>query len=441
MLKRIISLLVLCQLSTTTIADITSDDLIIGVGTHFGQSASYFHDFKLWSQKSGITSFRDEIYWSNVEKKKNRFVLSDGAKKTYETITSSNAHLEPLIILNYGNKLYGSGGLPQDDDSIRAFGRYAKWIVNKTKNYTNMFELWNEWNIGMGSKEKYGSEITYVKLARHTYEELKKTNNDVRLLVGALAKDSNWSWLESSIKLGLLKWADGLSVHLYNHCNNRKIGSDEFVQRLDALSKILGKYGFENLPIYITEFGWPVRKEKCGVTETFSASQTLRSLLEISLREEIYGVWIYEFMDRSKKKYKDYGFGLLNEEGSEKKTGCIVRNYADIIKKRPIYSITNKDIKAAIFSSWDSNYIFLWAKQEKISHNESILSNKTQKIENKQIIIQSKKDLIRSKIVKLCGILSGNIEMISNDKLEVSIVSDFPVIIKVNKNIDTISII
>ncbi|MCG7896823.1 MAG: hypothetical protein JAY85_00025 [Candidatus Thiodiazotropha weberae] len=439
MIKKVFSLLMLCILSTTTIADITTKDLIIGVGTHFGQSASYYHNFKLWSYSSGITSFRDEIYWSNVEKVKYKFVLSDGAKRTYETIIENKAQLKPLVILNYGNKLYGKGGLPNDIDSIRAFGRYAKWIVNKTKKYTDMYELWNEWNIGMGSEDKYGSEIAYVKLAKHTYAELKNVDTSPKLLVGALAKDNGWSWLESSIKLGLLEVADGLSIHLYNHCNNKKIGSDELVERLDSLSRMLSKYGFEDIPIYITEIGWPMHENNCGVTQKFAATHILRSLLEISLRETIHGVWIYEFMDRPKNKYKDYGFGLLSEEGSEKKSGCIVRNYADIIKKRPVYSNTKNSIKAAIFSSWDSNYIFIWAKQRTESKHNKMFRNKIKS--PKITLIKSNKDLANSKLMNLCGIMSGTIEIVSKDKLSVSIDSDYPIIIKVNKNIDTVSII
>lgn len=436
-----LSLLILFVLSTTTSAKTTSSKLIIGVGTHFGQSASYFPYFSDWSNKAGITSFRDEIYWSNVEKKKNKFVLTGGAATTFDAIIRSRAYIKPLIILNYGNELYGNGGLPKNLESIRAFGRYVKWIVSTTKKYTDIYELWNEWNIGMGSREKHGSEISYVNLAKHTYKVIKKVDNNAKLLVGALAKDKDWKWLESSIKLGLLEYADGLSIHLYNHCNKRKIGSDELVLRIDLLSQMLHKYGFEELPIYITEIGWPVRKENCGVTQEYAASQILRSLLEISLREEIKGVWIYEFMDRSKYKYKDYGFGLLSKEGSELKSGCIVRKYSNIIKKRPIFSVEKEGLKAAIYSSLDSNYIFIWDKQGVKTKHKKILRYVSLSIKNGKTAIESNKNLLGSKVMKLCGVMSGKIEFVSFNTFAVSIYGDFPLIIKVSKNIDSVSII
>ena len=67
----------------------------------------------------------------------------------------------------------------------------------------------------------------------------------------------------------MLKYADGISIHLYNFCMTpAKRTAAEIIERLDAFHRLVAQAsGNPNFPIYVTETGWPTATAKCGVSE------------------------------------------------------------------------------------------------------------------------------------------------------------------------------
>jgi hypothetical protein len=119
-----------------------------------------------------------------------------------------------------------------------------------------------------------GSPENYVKLTSVTYDAIKKENPAANVIVGAISDDlEEWSWLKEAIKAGLLKKANGASVHLYNHSMPKsQAGASEIINRLRALQTLLrAKNGGLPIPLYVTETGWPTDWGLTGVSKRVAA--------------------------------------------------------------------------------------------------------------------------------------------------------------------------
>ena len=107
-----------------------------------------------------------------------------------------------------------------------------------------------------------------MALAAATYKQLKETQPGLMVLAGAAGDDiPQWPWMREAIAQGLLSHADGVSLHLYNHCMGPLVGSDELVGRLDAMRGLLVAAGKPDMPVFVTEVGWPTHKGNCATDE------------------------------------------------------------------------------------------------------------------------------------------------------------------------------
>jgi len=262
-----------------------------------------------------------------------------------------------------------------------------------------------------------------VKLAQETYKSIKSVNPKAKVLVGGLGDDlPDWPWLKQAILFGLLDYADGISVHLYNHCDKKNVGADELMTRLDQLRELMVISGKSDLPIYVTEVGWPTDVGKCGLSETRSALHTLRFLLEASTKPWIGGVWFYEFMDGGDNpQEREHRFGLLRRDGSEKPSGCIVRELSKVVSTRPRQLIKEKEFSYAVYNGDANDLLIIW------STSENILS-----VRELKLLVE--KGEILSKQPELCNTTTGEMVMLANEGGRIFIHGLAPIILNVSND-------
>lgn len=322
---------------------------VLGIGTHFGQARSNEQLFLEWITNSPFQTFRDEIYWGDIETAPGTFKPSKRALNTLKLINEAQkSGIEPLIILDYGNRFYDNGSQPFTDAGRTAFGKYSEWIAQATKGRVNKFEVWNEWNIGGGKKprERNGDPVDYVKLVEQTSKAIKKVNPQAEIIGGAIGDDiPNWPWLRKAISAGLLNQIDALSVHIYNHSLPiYRGGAKEMVYRLEMAQQII-KEAEPNrrIPIYITEIGWPNNEGKWGVDLDDAATQALIFVLEAFQFDYVKGIWFYEFQDRGRdKSEREDNFGFLNADGQEKPVSCVLRSVGKLLKDANLIKSKNQ---------------------------------------------------------------------------------------------------
>lgn len=342
---------------------------LYGVSTHFAQNKTNPETLSKLQDTGGFNSLRDEIYWHDVEKKKGIFELTGKAKLSADMINMAAAHgMNPIVVLDYGNPNYDGGSQPHTDEGRAAYGRYCKWIASQLADEVRLFEIWNEWNHGMGTvpPRNYGSATDYVKLTKVCAQEIRRVRPSAIIIGGAVTNDwGDWPWLDQAMKEGLLAHVDAVSVHIYSFLIQNPNKQERFIEeRILKLTQLLQKHGEKD--IYITEVGWPNHSGPGGNTKDISQSYLTRFILLSQQIHQIKGIWFYELKDSGlNQNDKEHNFGLLDFHGNPKPAYC---SLASTISSTSGKTFTDRAIWAGLvartyFSNEAEQVTALWMKE------------------------------------------------------------------------------
>ena len=221
-----------------------------------------------------------------------------------------------LLVLNYDNRLHFLG-MPRTAQHREAFARYARAVFERWGNNVSGYELWNEWNLGAGSRGGTRATVEdYVLLLEAVRHAADEVGIKAPLIAGAVG-NRDMVWIRRFVQLGGLRLADGLSVHPYNH-TARDASAEEVVAWLDTLAEDLRRSnGGTKVPLYVTEIGWPTHVH--GTDETTAALRLFKLFLLLHSRRYIAGVWWYDLLDDgSNPSNQEHRFGLMREDRSPK---------------------------------------------------------------------------------------------------------------------------
>jgi Glycosyl hydrolase family 1 len=288
-----------------------ADEFIAGIGTHItsNQGLSLIHE-------AGISWLRDDIHWDQIERERGVFVMPE----RYERYVNEALRrgIKPLLILCYGNKLYDNGGYPVSDEALEAYARFAEFVVTHFKDRVQLFEIWNEWNYGIGMPPRTppGEPGAYVALLRKVYPRLKGIDPNITVIGGVLSGNGVESgWLESACKAGLLEHLDALSYHpyCYGETGDERTPENGLMKRIRGSREVMRRYQQRDLPVFLTEIGWPNHTGKSGSTLEDSARFLARSFLLARTQPFIRGVWWYDFRDDGARDPSDpeHNFGIV----------------------------------------------------------------------------------------------------------------------------------
>ncbi len=307
--------------------------MMLGVGTHQGLDGAasrrgYVPATNIAQiRELGLTSFRDDFSWSDFELPGRRLGFTALLGRLDAQIRSGVA--TPVLILGSGHHLVPNSNPPTTDEARQRFVDYVVAAAQSVTDRKPVFELWNEWNIATRKNPDFTAE-NYLALAQATYPAIKAVLPDAPFIVGAIGDDPGWRWTKSLLQLGLLKYADGISVHLYNHCDRApRRTSTEIIDRLTAFRGLVNQAsGNPNFPIYLTETGWPTASGKCDVDEQASADNMAQLILWSSTASSwLKGLWLYELKDSGTNPSDlEDNFGLYHFDNSPKPAVCAVRD-------------------------------------------------------------------------------------------------------------------
>lgn len=306
---------------------------LLGVGTHQGlggpvSSRGYAPAINIGQIKQlGLNAFRDDFPWSDFELPGHRLGFNPILSRLETQIKSGIA--KPVLILAFGHHLVPDSNPPTTDEARQRFAEYVAAAAHSVAAQRPIFELWNEWNLAARKNPAFSAE-NYLALAKVAQPALKRALPDAPFIVGAIGDDPGWQWTQSILQLGVLKLADGISVHLYNFCMTpAKRSAAEIIERLDAFRRLVVQAsGKENFPIYVTETGWPTATAKCGLTEQIEADNMAQLVLWASTASSwLKGVWFYELKDSGQNPSElEHNFGLFRFDNSPKQAACAVRD-------------------------------------------------------------------------------------------------------------------
>ncbi len=308
----------------------------VGVCTHFSQGKGIV-EMNLRSIKhAGIGSIRDEAGWSSVEREKGKLAMP--VRFDDYVRQASQAGLDVLLILDYSNRFYDDGDRPKSAEAIQGFCHYAEFVVKHFGQDVHLYEIWNEWDIGIGLPPPYnvgGSAEDYVKLLRAVTPRIKAVNPDITVMAGGSTSGGvKKGWLEKIIQLGALDYCDAISIHSYNY-------SDKFPERspeacsawMTSVQKMLHKYNNgSDVPFYVTEMGWPTHVGKRGTPPELSASYLARLYLLARTSPSFRGIWWYDFQDDGwKPDYNENNFGIVRPDLTPKPAYHVMTDLSDLI--------------------------------------------------------------------------------------------------------------
>ncbi|WP_158672197.1 hypothetical protein [Bradyrhizobium guangdongense] len=302
---------------------------LLGVGTHQGlggpvSARGYVPAENIAQIKQlGLNSFRDDFPWSDFETAGRRMGFTPRLGRLEAQVRSGVAR--PLLILAFGHHLVPNSSPPTTDEARQRFADYAAAAAQSVVAQHPLFELWNEWNLA-AKKDAAFSPENYLALAEATRPAVKRVAPNAPFLVGALGDDPGWTWTEKMLRTGVLQYADGASIHLYNFCMGpSKRTSAEIIERLTAFHRLVGQAsGNPDFPIYVTETGWTTATNKCRVSEQAQADNTAQLILWASTAARwLKGIWLYELKDSGKNPSElEHNFGLFRFDNSPKPVAC-----------------------------------------------------------------------------------------------------------------------
>ncbi|WP_153811499.1 hypothetical protein [Terrimicrobium sacchariphilum] len=287
----------------------------------------------------GIWSLRVDLYRNPVSD-------DHGAVNTEHPVfpaiaNTPEAYHQPLVILGYGHRAFQNSGRPSTPESRRAFVDYALAGVGRLHERTRFFEVWNEWNVpGMGRtplEEGTGRVEDYVTLLRETYTALKKQFPDLFILGGATGGiGADEGYMVKAVNLGMLQWLDGLSIHpyFYGADGEKRLPEIAIATRLGQLHDWLRADSVHgDVPLYVTELGWPTYGEPHGVSYEEQACFMVRSILLFACEPQVKGVWLYEFRDGgTDPKDREHHFGVVKADGTPKPAFHALRSLIPLLR-------------------------------------------------------------------------------------------------------------
>jgi hypothetical protein len=305
-----------------------------GVCVHLAMAKSDAATVTRLVEQASFNSIRDDAYWSGVERAAG--VLEYPARyaesrRAMRTVAQRGG--QPIVILAYGNQFYDGGGFPVSPEGIAAYARYAGFVVGTLRDSVRQFEVWNEWNSGFGSKPKArsGSAADYVELLAPAAAAIRAANPDA-MVIGGVTAGVDLAWMRELIAAGGLEHLDAVSVHSYT-LFRRHVNPEGAIRSLDKLHALLKEAApRRNIPVFVTEMGWPTNQGAHGVTERDAAKYLVRFTVLARSRPWIAGVWWYDLIDDGASGANpQHRFGLVRRDVTPKPAFAAARALAPLV--------------------------------------------------------------------------------------------------------------
>jgi hypothetical protein len=357
--------------------------LIIGANVHYGlrRVLGYTSAEEGLKQLAYIkaTSFRDYILWSSYKSGPSSAKLV-AAKRLMNFLPK--AQLQPLINIGSPNREVEGSVSPVSERALPYFKSYIRQVVQDTKQYHPIYEIWNEWNIdlsigkpeprlkGAGDPADGRAAVHYPRIAKAAIKEIRSVDPDAVILVGAIGDDPDWEWAKSIVRDGALEGADALSIHLYNHCLPKtQRTANELIERAKALQADLMKLrGGAVTPIYVTEYGWPTHiGDACSIPPEVAATNFAQFILQAATVPWIKGIWMHELKNIGEDaQERENNFGLFTYDDKPKPAACFVREATEIVQQADNVQLKRPfpDVFIARIRQGDRQKIIVWSSRQ-----------------------------------------------------------------------------
>jgi len=389
-----------------------------GVGTYFGKrfSSENFIESEMVFVDSKAQWAREEFSWDKIEKAEGVF---DWSGVDSSVLFLSKHNVKVLGLIDYGNKWANSNSEVMALPNLEKFERYVKAVAERYDGdgiddcigspVISNWEIWNEENSERFWKPNPNSE-EYAKLLEVASKAVKEVNpSSLVVFGGTMGVDG--VFIKNVLEKLPANTVDAVAVHPYSLFSSPESAS--------LKEKLLGLESL-NLPIWLTELGWPSSDNGGVLSEELQANYLSRSFIISYSIPFVEKVFWYDFRnDGENYALFEENFGLVKSDFSEKKAFnsfkelSVLLNDSSFLGK--IVFVNEMDLQAFAFENPQGEKIlFLWQLEPNSSSKEIVLNISNfdfSKAEILDLVNGTKKDLLfekKDKFSKLNVSVSGN---------------------------------
>lgn len=390
-IKKILSLF-FAILFTLSVFSVSVQAEGIGACTHMAQGRSLEQTCTA-AVNVKLPIVRDEVNWWTVEPVKGQLSLPERASWVE---SADEKGIKCLVVLSYGNPIYDFGKPAQsdidagaawdctipvrddnpettaDDEYFDAYIRYVDFVSKSLAGKVEAYEIWNEPDIKYFNT-KDADAADYTEMLKAAYQTIKQNDPDVTVLGGAIA--FHIDFIDAMMKAGAGSFMDGLSVHYYL---GKSAPEKRARNRLDEYRDVLVKYGYDKMPVWVTETGWA----NSNVDEQTQAQYIIRNAVfydEFLLDHGIDGQYFtYELQDSSitsdvlgGEAYEN-SLGLYKNDFTPKVSAGAVKAFNSITEGKKLISLEQtkyglfyqKSAYVAAYAQGGQTVYAVWAESQ-----------------------------------------------------------------------------
>ena len=311
---------------------------LVGVNMHFSNTSADLQTLLDLSAKTGASMWRSTIPWITVEQEKGVLNIPQLSDTVVDYTLSLG--MEPLVILAYGNELYGTD--VSTDEWLAGYVNYCRTVALHFKDRVTHYEIWNEWNIALGGLDQQFKDDPqlYARALVAASNAIRQVDPDATI-VGGVTAGLPLEWIEEMLQYDqdgdgvydTMNAIDAFSFHLYPMVRNPENPDEVLLISpeshnnasffADAVA-LLNEYGSNNTKeIWLTETGWPTHldgtSEYKAISETLSAAYMIRSYTWALANPQLIDkmLW-YDLMNDGTNAYEpEDNFGLLRSYSND----------------------------------------------------------------------------------------------------------------------------
>ncbi len=238
------------------------NSICAGVNIHF--TRGHEKDLDMISA-AGFRYIRTDLVWQDIEYSRGSYDWT-----AYDELTANldKRGLRAIYILDYSNSLYEDTVISKDPitgeeirdiasparpESIAAYARWAAQAAMRYRSSNVIWEIWNEPNVSFWRPVPDVDQ--YISLSKAACEAVKSMVPG-SVIIGPATSQIPFSFLESFMASGVLKYLDGVSVHPYRDYSLPVETADSDYKKLRDLIEQYAPEGKKNLPVISSEWGY-----------------------------------------------------------------------------------------------------------------------------------------------------------------------------------------
>jgi len=256
---------------------------------------------------AGFRWIRMDFTWGGIERVRGQY---DFAAQDRLMAHLDRHKIRPIFILDYGNDLYQEGS-PRTGESRAAFARFAAASVTHFKGRGILWEMWNEPNGGFWKPKANVDE--YIALALATGKAIREAAPE-EWYIGPGVSGMDFTFIESCLRAGLLKYWDAVSFHPY-----RNSAPETAAEDFHHLRALVARYSNgRSVPLINSEWGYSEKYPGLNL-EKQSKYIARQALIDVAsgLRVSIWYDWHDDGVD---PKEEEHHFGTVYNDYRPKPT-------------------------------------------------------------------------------------------------------------------------